>query len=166
VGDDLGVGLAFKHIAFGLESRAQLVVVFNDAVVHQRHPAGGARRSAGAVAEVGVGVVHHGRAVRGPTGVGDAGTAGNAVGLHLLRELGHAGRAAGALQATGMHRHAAGVIAAVLQPLQALNQHGHHIAPRNPCDDATHALVRRERNKRSKCHEASPIISNTDRNNQ
>ena len=34
--DDFGVGLAFKHIAFGHQLRAQLLVVFDDAVVYQR----------------------------------------------------------------------------------------------------------------------------------
>jgi hypothetical protein len=37
-----------------------------------------------------------------------------------------------------MHRHAAGVIAPVFEPLQALNQHGNDVAGRDSADDATH----------------------------
>ena len=33
--NNFGIGLAGKHIAFGLQLRTQLVVVFNDAVVYQ-----------------------------------------------------------------------------------------------------------------------------------
>ena len=76
VGDDLGVGLAVKHIALGLQGSAQFVVVFNDAVVHQRNAARAADCiSARAVAEVGVGVVHGRCAMGGPAGVGNAGGA-------------------------------------------------------------------------------------------
>ncbi|EEK75696.1 Glutamine--fructose-6-phosphate transaminase [Bacillus cereus R309803] len=37
--------------------------------------------------------------MRGPAGVGDAGGAVDVLGAHLLQQLGHAGGAAGALQA-------------------------------------------------------------------
>ena len=37
MGDHLGVGLALEHIAPGLQPGAQFVMVFNDAVVHQRN---------------------------------------------------------------------------------------------------------------------------------
>jgi hypothetical protein len=77
VGDDLGVGLALEHVALGFERGAQRLVVFDDAVVHQRDAAGARalRIGAGAVAEMRVGVVHRRRAVRGPARVGDAGQA-------------------------------------------------------------------------------------------
>jgi hypothetical protein len=140
VRDDLGVGLALEHIALGLQGCAQLVVVLDDAVVHQGHAASRTAGAGvgGAVAEMGVGVVHRGRAVRGPAGVRNAGAAGDVLGLHLLDQLGHPGRAARAPQAVRMNRHAAGVVTAVLQPLQTLDQNGHHITPRNPCHDAAH----------------------------
>jgi hypothetical protein len=47
VGDHLGVGLAGEHVALGLQFGAQFVVVFDDAVVHQRDAA---RRSGSASA--------------------------------------------------------------------------------------------------------------------
>ena len=140
VGDDLGVGLAVKHIAFGFEDGTQLVVVFNDAVVYQGNTARldwgdfaiaarlTHRANARAVAEMRVGIVHSGRAVGGPTGMGNAQTTLHAARRHLGYQLCHACGAAGAAQAarvggTGrcgilrVHGHAARVITPVLQPL-------------------------------------------------
>ena len=37
VGDDFGIGLALEHITEGSQFGAQFVVVFDDAVMHQRH---------------------------------------------------------------------------------------------------------------------------------
>ena len=134
MGNHLGVGLAAEHIALGLQSSTQRVVVFDDAVVHQGHAA----RLAGvtfAVAEVRMRVVHRRCTVRGPAGVGDASAAFDVVYLHLVHQLGHPRCAAGALQtalaavqAGGMHCHAARVIASVLQALQTLNQDGDDVA--------------------------------------
>jgi hypothetical protein len=93
---------------------------------------------AGAVAEVRVRVVHGRRAVRGPARVGDAGAAGDAVGGDLLHQFGDAVGAAGALQAVGIDGDAAGVIAAVFQALQALDQDGNDVARGNRADDAAH----------------------------
>ena len=139
VGNDLGVSLTGKHIAARLQCCAQLFVVFDDAVVHHCHApgrAGRGRRTTSAMAEMGVRVGHGRRAVRGPAGVRDAGGAFKVVGLHLLQQLGHTGRAARApqprrrrcIQAGRMHRHATRVIAAVLQPLQALDKDGNDVA--------------------------------------
>ena len=147
MGDDLGVGLADKHIALGLQAGAQRFVVLDDAVVHQRHARRLARLDfARAEAEMRVGVAHRGFAMGCPAGVGNAGEALQVFGLHLLEQLGHAGRAARALQSGAahagriqrMHGDAAGVIAAVLEPLQALHQHGNDVAMGNGADNATH----------------------------
>ena len=147
VGNDFGVGLAHEHIALGLQAGAQRFVVFNDAVVHQRH----ARRLAGqrlarAEAEMRVGVAHRRLAMGGPAGVGDARETLQVFGLHLLEQFGHARSAARALQPGAaragriqrMHGDAAGVVAAVLEALQALHQYGNDIAMGNGADDATH----------------------------
>jgi hypothetical protein len=77
--------------------------------------------------------------------VGNAGGALQMLAAHLLQQLGHAGRAARALQAArahagGMHRHAAGVIATVFQPLQALHQDGNDVARGYRADDAAHGF--------------------------
>ncbi len=145
--DDLGVGLALKNIAARLERGAQFVVVFDDAVVHQRHPPRRIGGSTCAVAEMRVCVVYHRRAVRGPAGVGNAGSALHVPAADLLHQLGDSRRAARALQApalraqaAGVHRHAAGVITPVLQPLQTLDQHRDEIAGGNPADDAAHSF--------------------------
>jgi hypothetical protein len=66
--------------------------------------------------------------------------------LHLREQLGHARGAAHALQARGalrrqaarVHGDAARVIAAVLEPLQALHQDGNDVARGNRADDAAH----------------------------
>jgi hypothetical protein len=58
---------------------------------------------------------------------------------HLFSQLGHARGTARPFQpAVSMNRHAAGVISPVLQPLQALHQHGNDIAVGDRADNATH----------------------------
>ena len=139
VADDLGVGLAGELVALGLQRGAQLVVVLDDPVVHQRDAAGpGGGAFAGAVAEMRMRVVHRRGAVRGPAGVGDAGAAREVVALHLGQQLRDARRAAGPLQAVVVHGDAARVIAAVFQPLQALDQDRDDVAGRDRGDDSTH----------------------------
>ncbi len=145
VRDHLGVGLAGKHIALRLQLGAQCLVVFDDAVVHQRHP----RRAqcglvtrdvaARAVAEVRVRVVQRRRPVRGPARVRNAGVGTQAVGLHLGLQLGHPRRAAAALQTrAALQRQPAGVVAPVFEPLQTLHQHGNDVVRRQRRHDATH----------------------------
>jgi hypothetical protein len=140
VGDHLGVGLAFEHISPGLQLCPQFVVVLDDAVVHQRHPPGRTGGNPCTVAEMGVCVVHRRRAMRGPACVGDAGAAGQVALLDLACQLGHPRRAARPLQTGRVHGHATRVIAAVLQPLQALHQHGNDVTAGNAGDDATHGI--------------------------
>ena len=130
VGDDLGVGLAFEHIALGLQLGAQFVMVLDDAVVHQGDTI---------TREMRVGVVDRRYTVGGPTGVGDAGARLHIVLRDLHPQLGHPAGAAGAAQlATLVHGHAARVVAPVLQPLQALDQDRDDVAVADRCDDATH----------------------------
>ena len=142
VGNDFGVGLAGKHIATGLQAGAQFVVVFDDAVVNQGDATCAVRwRGARAMTEMRVGVVHRRRAVRGPTRVGDARGADQAVGRHLLHQFRHPLGAARALEAARVDGHAARVIAAVFEPLQALHEDGDDVAVRDRGDDATHGGV-------------------------
>jgi hypothetical protein len=80
--------------------------------------------------------------------VGNAGGTVDVFGGHLLQQLSHAGGAAGALQARrarcieagGMYRHAAGVIAPVFKPLKALDEDGNDVARRYRADDAAHGV--------------------------
>ena len=148
VANHLRVGLAGKDIALGFELRTQGFVVFNDAVVHQRHTGwlAAVNGLAGAIAEVGVGIAHGRLAMGGPAGVGNTGQALQVFGRDLFQQLGHTSRAACTLQALAdgaachhaMHGHATGVIAAVFQSLQTLHQQGNDVARRHCADDATH----------------------------
>ncbi|MNY62550.1 hypothetical protein D3C86_1993820 [compost metagenome] len=61
VDDDFGVGIGAELVAQVLELRAQLLVVFDDAVVHHRQLV---------AREMRVGVALARRAVGGPAGVG------------------------------------------------------------------------------------------------
>jgi hypothetical protein len=89
--------------------------------------------------EVRVRVVHRRRAVRGPARVRDTGARGDAIGAHAGLELGHARGAARAPQPAALvHGDAAGVIAAVFEPLQALDQHRNDVARADGADDSTH----------------------------
>jgi hypothetical protein len=153
VGDDFRVGLAGEDVAARLELRVQLLMVLDDAVVHQRHAPGAHRLGgghAGAVAEMRMRVVHRRRAVRRPARVRDAGRALQATAGHLLQQLRHARGAARTLQAAGrpaaqaglVHGHAAGIVAAVFEPLQALDEKGNDVARGNRADDAAHGWLR------------------------
>jgi hypothetical protein len=74
-----------------------------------------------------------------PAGVGDAGATFDLVFGHQRIELGHARSAARPAQfAVLVHGHAAGVVAAVLEPAQALDQDGNDVARADGADDATH----------------------------
>jgi hypothetical protein len=101
------------------------------------------------MAEVWMRVVHRRRTVRGPAGVRNACAAFDVVSMNLVHQLRHARRAARPLQAAlhrpwlateagRVHGHAAGVVAAIFQPLQALHEDGNNIAGRDGADDATH----------------------------
>ena len=149
VSNDLGVGLAGKYIALGLQLGTQGFVVLDDAVVHQGHACRcigiGHGGDAGAMAEMGMGIAHRRLAVGGPAGMGNAGETFNMFGLDLLHQLGHAGCGTRTLQpkaqavgVRGLHRHPTGVITAVLQSLQTLDQNRNDIAMRNRSNNATH----------------------------
>ena len=130
VGDHLGIGLRFEHVAERLQLGAQCFVVLDDAVVHHRDLAAG---------EVRVRVARARRAMRRPAGVRDAGAAGHALVLDLRLQLGDTLRAARAHQlALAVHGHAAGVVAAVLEAAQALDKDGDDVTGSYAADDAAH----------------------------
>ena len=84
--------------------------------------------------------------MRGPAGVGDAGRTLQMLGIDLRLQLGHARRAACAVQTTRgvvahagfVHRHAAGVITTVFKALKALDEDGNDVAMGNRADDTSH----------------------------
>ena len=159
MGDDFGIGLGDEVVALRLQLGAQVVVVLDDAVVHQADPArrGHARGftrvapgrrcalSAGAaraVREVRVRVVHERRAVRCPARVGDAGAGFQVLGGDVRGQLGHARRAARAAQPPLlMHGDAARVVAAIFEPAQAFDEHRRDVAGTDRSDDSAHAWV-------------------------
>src|SRR3989441_13175619 len=115
----------------GLERDAQRVGVLHDAVVHQRHP--------GVAVAVRVRVALGGDPVGGPTRVRDPARAVHRLALQMLGEPLHAPRElddrhAGAV----LDRNAGGVVAAILQPAETVNENGRGLAPPHVSDDATH----------------------------
>src|SRR5690606_30372451 len=131
-GDDFGVGLRFECVAQRLQAFALLLVVLDDAVVHQRH----------ALADVRMRVEFGDATVRGPAGVADA-----QVGMEAFGSGFHLGNAAGAAYATDVaaialavidHGDAGRVVAAVFEALEAFDEDGNHIAIRDRADDAAH----------------------------
>ena len=132
VDDDLRVRLALEGVARGDELLAQLREVFDDAVVHHGE--------APVVRQMRVGVQVRGRAVRRPAGVPDAGAAGHGRAAGgLVRELLHL--AADLLHLNDLIAHdgdARGVIAAVLQPPESLQQQGRGLPRAGKSNDSTH----------------------------
>ena len=130
--DDFGVGARLEAVVARFEFVAQFFVVLDDAVVNQADAATGEMR---------MGVLHGRRAVGGPTRVGDAGGAVDRCVVQVLREFGDAanGAAAGDFRgAVGGDGDAGRIVAAVFEPLQALDQNGRNVAPGHCAHDAAH----------------------------
>lgn len=127
--DDFGIGLRLEGVAERTQLLALLFVVFDDAVVHQRH----------AVTDVRVRIGLGDPAMGGPAGVADAQRRAELLGLRRLRHLRHAPGAAHAAYLRAIeHGDAGGIIAAVLQTLQSFDQDRDHIAPGDRSDNAAH----------------------------
>jgi hypothetical protein len=90
VRDDLGVGLRAEDVPQRLQALAQRLEVLDDAVVDDGDLVG---------RDVRMGVGRGRRAVRRPTGVGDAGAGRQAARVSLRREVGHARGADHSLEA-------------------------------------------------------------------
>ena len=134
VRDDLGVGLRGELVAGPLELVAELLVVLDDAVVHDRDAVARDVR-------VGVALVRH--AVRRPARVRDAEVAGSRVGgqrLGQLRDLADRAQARD-LGAAVQHGDAGRVIAAVFEALQALDQDRDDVPVSDRSDDSAHVAA-------------------------
>ena len=129
LGDHLGIGLALEDPAGRLQALPEFGVVLNDAVVHQGDAAGLVR----------VGVALGGDAVGGPAGMADAdGGLQRIGGQHLLKRPDLALGAA-ALDLAAHHAGDPGrIIAAVFQPLQAVDQPLLHRPRPDDADDPAH----------------------------
>ena len=134
VGQHLGVGLREETVALALEAVPEGGVVLDDAVVDQGDLAG--------LVQVGMGVDVAGQAMRGPAGVADAERPGDRVRLERLRQaldtadpFAHVQRAAANVQMPG------GVVAAIFQPAQALDEQRRRLFLANVSNYATHIYL-------------------------
>ena len=131
MGDHLGVGVRAETHTVGVELLTQRPVVFDDAVLHDRH-------STTAIA-VGVGVVLLRLAVGGPTGVADAHQARSTFTLNSGRQVHQLALGADAMQPPRFHRgHTGGVIAAIFQLAKSLEQQGCRIPGADHRNDSAH----------------------------
>ncbi len=132
VGDHLGVRVRAEHHPLRLQFLAQAAEVFDDAVLHHRQPAG--------VIQMRVGVALLRLAVGGPACVADAALACSTGGL---KPAGEVHQLAFRLEATELAGHvhrgnASGVVAAVFELPQALQQQGGCFAGSDQGNDAAH----------------------------
>jgi hypothetical protein len=128
VRDDFRIGLGGELVSLAAKHATHLVVVLDDPVVHDGD----------STAHVRVGIGFGGLAVRGPSRVGDADVAVQAVRAHEPLERCHAPGAPQALQLAVHHGDAGRVVAAILEALQSLDEDGNHVAPCDGADDAAH----------------------------
>ncbi len=112
---DLAVGLGFKFVTAPDQFGAQFAEILDDAVMDDGDTGRG----------VGMGVGFGGRAVGGPAGMADAGLAGQRRFAQHRFQLGQfAGRTAALDMAAYQSGDAGGIIAAIFQPLQRLQNDG------------------------------------------
>ena len=130
VRDHLGVGVGIEAVARGFQFGAQLGVVLDDAVVHHRDAL---------VRHVRVRVDRVRHAVRGPARVRDAGAAGDRLRFVQRFELAHLALGAHAREAPVLeHRDTGRIVAAVLECLEAGDQHRNDIATGDGSNDSAH----------------------------
>ena len=132
VGDGLGIRLRGKGVARLHQLGPQGVGVFDDAVVGYADSP---------VRLMGVSVHFMGRPVGGPTGVGDAGAAGQGGAVQVIDQIAHLSGAAAHLHRTARLGHDADsrrVVAPVLKPLQPLQQNGNDVAVRDRANQPAH----------------------------
>ena len=137
MGDDFGVGLGAELVAFLDQLPLQADVVLDDAVVHDDD-------LAGAVA-MGMGVLFRRTAVRGPAGVADAVGAVERLQADDLFQVAQLALGAAHLQAFAVagDGDAGRVIAAILQPPQAVDDDGNDLLLAYITDDAAHRVSSR-----------------------
>ncbi len=126
--DYLGIGL---RVTADLLLFAKFVVVFDDAVVDQRHAL---------VTDMRMRVLLTRNSVRGPAGMRDAGHAADRILLQCTGQLGDLADLAYTFQQCiiTLHRHTGRIITAVFQPAQAIDQHRDHVTRRYYTDYAAH----------------------------
>ena len=131
----LGVRLGPKPVAARHQVVLQREKVLDDPVVNHHDTA--------AAVDVRVRVLVGRVSVRGPPGVPDPDVAVDRMPLHELREAGELARRLAHLDAAAVHDgDACGIVAAVLQPAQAVQQDRHSRPLTNIAHDAAHTCLR------------------------
>ena len=131
----LGVGLGGEHIALGDQVLPQCLIVFDDAIVHERNAA---RR------QVGMRIAFAGFAVGSPARMRDADAPLEGPLRHGLIQLGHFAGGLDAVDVVGpgiQQRHPGRIIAAIFQPSQTFQQNSRHVTLRNRANYSTHLLL-------------------------
>ena len=132
VRDDFGVGLGDELVALPLQLVLQVEVILDDAVVDDDD-------LPGAVA-MRVGVLFGRASVRRPAGVADAVVAHERRQPNDRFEVRELTRAPAQIHGTVAHHGDAGrVVAAVFEPPQPVNQHGHHVLRPDVSNNAAHS---------------------------
>ena len=135
VGDDLGVGFGAEHVAFRFQLMLERQVVLDDAVVHHHQVA--------LAIAVRVSVLFGGPAMRGPPRVADAERAihrAQTDGIFQIAQFA-LGAAHGQVVILAIDRQPRRIIAAVLQPLQPLQNDRHRPAVPDITDDSAHETI-------------------------
>ncbi len=129
MGDDLGVGVAGEGGAFSHQLLFQLAKILDDAVMHDRDIVGHMR------VRVGLGRLAVGR----PAGMADAGLAHERRILEARLEIAQFAFGAPPVERAVRHRgDAGGIVAAIFEPLQRVDQLLRNRSPAKDSDDATH----------------------------
>ena len=136
MGQDLRVGVRRERDPFALELGAQREIVLDDAVVHEGHDAVGPAR-------LRMGIHPVGHAVGRPARVADPGGAGQRFGIPGGRQVLDATRVLADVQGpVTPDRDARGIVAAVAEQSDALDQDGQRLGVARIADDAAHAWNR------------------------
>ncbi len=127
---DLGIGLRGELVAIGLKLVAQLVVILDDAVVHQRHLVADGH---------GMCVTVTGHPVRGPARVGDAADAADRLLFQQFLQRPDLAHDPPALDgAFHLHGDAGRIVAPILERPEARDQDAADFTPGGSRDDAAH----------------------------
>ena len=130
VGNHLGIGLRLEGIAGRSELVTSGFMVFDDAVMHQCNQAAGNVR-------VGIGLGH--ASVGSPTGMANAQASAQSFGPGGSFHFGHTADPAYPADAVpGKDGQPRGIVAAVFQPLEAVDQQRHDVLAGNRPDNSTH----------------------------
>ena len=125
----LGIGVGGEDMAGRRELAAQILEVLDDAVVNQDHPVVGMRMR----------VVDGRPSVGRPAGVPDPDRAGQgALGDDAFQALDLAFRPAALDRTVDQRRDSGGVVAAIFEPPQTLDQEGRDVVLSDDADDAAH----------------------------